>query len=93
MRGGVFVAAKELKKARREGGEGKRKGHGGVYRIPVLDDGSAGPISSVSQDGIEKPVGLARDSLGAFYVSEKRIEIEGKIVTTQVGITLMPPIR
>jgi len=86
----VFVAAKGLKKVKREGGKGRRDDQGGVFQIPILAGGTAGPITRVSQGEIEKSVGLVRDSLGALYVSAKEIEFEPKEKKKDVIVKVAP---
>lgn len=69
-KGFLFVAAKGLKK--------EEDDHGGVFRIPIQPDGSAGPISRLTQSEIKKPFGLVLDILGTLYVSAEEIELEKK---------------
>jgi sugar lactone lactonase YvrE len=45
---------------------------GGIFEVLVNPDGSAGAIHRLSRAVGEKPVGLARDALGAFYVTADR---------------------
>src|SRR2546425_23055 len=52
--------------------------HGAIFQIPVLADGSAGPVGRLTQDVIKKPVGLALDELGALYVSAEEINSKPK---------------
>src|SRR5207245_3177606 len=41
---------------------------GGVFRIPILPDGTAGIPGRVSPQPLKDPVGLAADPLGTLYV-------------------------
>lgn len=66
----LFAAAKGLKNENDE--------HGAIFQIPILANGSAGPISRLTQTEIKKPVGLALDVLGALYVSAEEIELTSK---------------
>lgn len=56
----LFAAAKGRESDREEGG---------VFQIPILADGTAGPITRLTRTEIENPVGVARDVLGALYVA------------------------
>ncbi len=64
----VFAAAKGLRSETEE--------RGGVFQIPILADGRAGPITQLSQREIKKPFGIVRDRLGAFYVSAEKIRLD-----------------
>jgi sugar lactone lactonase YvrE len=46
---------------------------GGVFKIPVQPDGSAGPVTRLTRTETGEPVGLVRDALGAFYVSAEEV--------------------
>ena len=67
----IFAAAKGLKKEKHD--------HGGVFKIPILSDGTAGQISRFTREEIKRPFGLVRDRLGALYVSAHEIELQKKI--------------
>jgi hypothetical protein len=50
---------------------------GVVYRIPLQPDGTAGPASpSGPDDRFRKPVGLARDHVGALFVTTRELDAE-----------------
>ena len=57
---------------------GRREGtraDGVVFRIPVLADGSAGlPTQLGPSDIFKRPIGLARDRLGALYLTTKGVD-------------------
>jgi len=76
----LFAAAKGLKKE-----DDHEHKHGGIFRVPILTDGSAGPITRLTRTEIEKPVGLVLDALGAFYVSAHEIELPGRDAKDAVG--------
>lgn len=49
-------------------------GRDGVFRLPILPGQPAGPASRVSPpDAVEQPVGLARDRLGALFVTAREV--------------------
>jgi RHS repeat-associated protein len=49
---------------------------GGVFAIPVLENATAGPVTRRGPaNAFEKPVGLARDRLGALYLTAKELTI------------------
>jgi len=49
---------------------------GVVYRVPVLPDGTAGPaVPHGASDRFKKPVALARDVLGALYVTTRELTV------------------
>ncbi len=49
-------------------------GDGGIYRIEIRTDGSAGvPTRLASLERFQQPFGIVRDRLGAFYASARRL--------------------
>ena len=76
----LFAAAKGFKSAKQ-----KDEDHAGVFQIPIMADGSAGPITPLTQTEIEKPVGLVLDVLGAVYVSAEEIELPKKDAKEAIG--------
>ena len=69
--GTLLAAAKGVKKPKDD--------HGGIFKIPILADGTAGPVSRLTQSEIKKPFGLVRDPLGALYVSAEELELSKKV--------------
>jgi hypothetical protein len=64
---------------------------GAIFRIPVLPGSTAGPPQPVGPpDGIRKPVGLARDALGAFYLSTREAEGEAEDAPSHAIAKLHP---
>ncbi len=64
----VFVAT--------QGTEASAKNDGVVFRIPILADGRAGTAAPVGlPDELKKPVGLARDRLGALFVATQELTL------------------
>ncbi len=50
---------------------------GVVFQIPILADGSAGPPTRLgASDTFKRPIGLARDRLGALYLTTKELDLE-----------------
>ena len=50
---------------------------GVVYRIPILPDGAAGALATLwPRDTFKKPVGLARDLLGALWLTTKELDLQ-----------------
>ncbi|MBI4253798.1 MAG: IPT/TIG domain-containing protein, partial [Candidatus Rokubacteria bacterium] len=50
---------------------------GVVFQLPILADGAAGPATTLwSRDAFKKPVGLARDSLGALWLTTKELDLQ-----------------
>ena len=73
---GLAVTTDTLFAATR-GRQGEPQADGVVYRIPLLADGTAGPASTPwPRDAFKKPVGLARDRLGALWLTTKELELE-----------------
>lgn len=69
-----LVAADGAVYAATTGRRPKPAGDGVVYRIPVGADGAAGLVTTVGpSDRFERPIGIARDRLGAIYVAAKRL--------------------
>jgi len=60
----LFAAAKGLKKDKEE--------HGAVFKIPILSDGKAGPVSGITKNKLKKPFGLALDELAPFTSAPRR---------------------
>jgi sugar lactone lactonase YvrE len=59
-----------------QGREDEGRVEGVVYRIPILPDGAAGtPVPWGTPGYLKKPVGLARDRLGALYVSTRELTL------------------
>ncbi len=53
---------------------------GVVFQIPILADGSAGlPTRLGLSDTFKRPIGLARDRLGALYLTTKELGAVGKL--------------
>ncbi len=53
---------------------------GVVFQIPILADGSAGlPARLGPSDTFKRPIGLARDRLGALYLTTKEFGAVGKL--------------
>src|SRR3990172_2454789 len=59
------------------GGRGTPRGGGGVLlQSPLLADGTAGPPQPLGRAGeVSKPVGLARDRLGALYLTTRELDL------------------
>ena len=73
---GLAVTSDTLFAATR-GRQGEPQADGVVYRIPILADGTAGPLTTPwPRDAFKKPVGLARDGLGALWLTTKELELE-----------------
>jgi len=48
-----------------------------VFQLPILADGTAGALTTPwPRDAFKKPVGLARDRLGALWLTTKELELE-----------------
>lgn len=76
-----------------QGARGDRHADGAVFRIPILPDGSSGPRTRVGpSDRYKKPVGLARDRLGALYLTTQALELDdrSKRVVAKLGATGAP---
>lgn len=59
-----------------QGTEASARIDGVVFRIPILADGSAGTAAQMGpRDEFKKPVGLARDRLGALYVTTQELTL------------------
>ena len=57
-----------------------KKADGVVFQIPVLPNGSGGPPTPLgSADTFKRPVGLARDRLGALYLTTRDLDLVGKL--------------
>ena len=61
-------------------GEARRRGDddvdGVIVQIPILGDGTAGvPVHIGAANQFTKPVGLARDRLGALYLTTKELDL------------------
>ena len=64
----LYAATKGLKK--------EAKADGVVFQIPILPDGMAGALSQVGpSESFKKPVGLARDRLGALFITTKELQL------------------
>jgi len=50
---------------------------GVVYRLPILADGSSGPLHAVATGVLRRPVGIVADRLGALYVSAPTTQVDG----------------
>jgi sugar lactone lactonase YvrE len=71
--GAVYAAAHSLRGAARRQGEG-------VYRIPVLPDGTAGAATAVTRrDALERAIGLALDRRGSLYVTAAEATFGGRL--------------
>ena len=54
-----------------------REATGGIYRMMILPDGNAGPAMRVAiTHPFARPIGIARDRLGALYVTARRFDAE-----------------
>jgi sugar lactone lactonase YvrE len=59
-----------------QGWRGKTHVDGVVFQLPILADGSPGLPQQVGPaDEFKKPVGLARDRLGALYLTTKKLDL------------------
>lgn len=59
---------------------------GMVFQIPVLADGSAGPPTRLGpSDTVKRPLGLARDHLGALYLTAKDLDLPEDRAKRAVG--------
>ncbi|MBI4525733.1 MAG: hypothetical protein HY695_18200 [Deltaproteobacteria bacterium] len=76
----LYAAAKGLKKIP----DSQTKG--GVFQIPIMADGQAGPITWFTQEDLKRPIGLVHDSLGALFASAAEMEDERKAKNTIVKI-------
>ena len=87
--GTLYAAAKGLKGKGKKGRKGKDKSDGVIFQIPILADGTAGALGQLGpSDSFKKPIGLARDRLGAFFVTAKELTLLGdksKRVITKVS--------
>jgi RHS repeat-associated protein len=73
---GLAVNATTLYAATR-GRQSESQADGVVYRLPILADGSAGAITTLwPRDAFKKPVGLARDRLGALWLTTKELDLQ-----------------
>jgi sugar lactone lactonase YvrE len=67
--GVVYAATRDRREDTREDGV--------VFQIPILADGSAGlPTQLGPSDTFKRPIGLARDRLGAFYLTAKELDLD-----------------
>lgn len=62
----LYAAAKGLKHKGEKDKKHQKEDDGGVFRISIQSDGSAGAVAGLTQTEIERPVGLALDALGAL---------------------------
>ncbi len=69
--GTIFAASEGLKQEKND--------NGGIFKIPIQNDGKAGPATRVTQINIKKPFGLALDDLGVLYVTAEELEFSKKI--------------
>jgi sugar lactone lactonase YvrE len=59
-----------------QGFRGDARVDGVIFQIPILADGSAGPPTRLGpSDQFKKPVALARDRLGALYLTTRELEL------------------
>ncbi|MBI2160548.1 MAG: hypothetical protein HYU25_09270 [Candidatus Rokubacteria bacterium] len=59
---------------------------GVVFQIPILADGSAGPPTRLGpSDTFKRPIGLARDRLGALYVTAEDLDLPEDRAKRAVG--------
>jgi len=76
---GLAVNATTLFAATR-GRQSEPQADGVVYRIPILADGTAGPASTPwPRDAFKKSMGLARDRLGALWLTTKELELDPRV--------------
>ncbi|HKB25494.1 MAG TPA: hypothetical protein VKG64_10610 [Methylomirabilota bacterium] len=69
-----------------QGRRGDRHAAGVVFQIPILADGSAGPPLVLGPaDEFKKPVGLARDRLGALYLTMRKLDFDDDDAHRTVG--------
>lgn len=60
-----------------QGRRDEDRADGLVFRLPILPGGVAGPpVPWGPRDRLKKPVGLARDRLGALYVSTRELTLD-----------------
>jgi len=62
------------------------KTDGVIFKIPILSDGTAGPVSQLGpSDSFKKPVGLALDRLGALFFTTKELTVEADKSKRAIG--------
>ena len=71
-----LVATPAALVAATRGRRGHRRGEGVVLQFPLLADGTAGTPQPLGRAGeVSKPVGLARDRLGALYLTTRELDL------------------
>ena len=70
-----LVANHESVWAVSRGRQGENSAAGVVYRIAILDGGAGSSATPLSGAAVEKPVGLARDRLGALWLTAKELSL------------------
>jgi len=78
VHGQTLYAAAERSSADTGHRHGDERDNGAIFQIPILPDGTAGAITRFTQNDLDEPVGIVRDSLGALYVSAEDIKIDWK---------------
>ena len=71
-----LVATPTVLYAATQGRRGQRRVEGVVFQIPLLADGTAGAPQPLGRtDEVSRPVGLARDRLGALYLTTRELDL------------------
>ena len=71
-----LVATPTVLYAATQGRRGARRVDGVVFQVPILADGTAGAPQPLGRaDEVSRPVGLARDRLGALYLTTREVDL------------------